>query len=90
MAEKEIGRVSDFFARPMVAGIKLSGEIKVGERVHFKGHTTDFAMTVASIQIDNRTVTEAKTGEEVGVKVPGRVRPGDAVFSELPGEHFQP
>ncbi len=88
MAEKEIGKVSDFFIRPMVAGIKLSGDIKVGERLHFKGHTTDFAMTVASMQIDNQNINEAKSGDEVGVKVPDRVRPGDTVFSEPGGEHF--
>ncbi|MBW1723602.1 MAG: translation elongation factor-like protein, partial [Deltaproteobacteria bacterium] len=30
MAEDEIGRVSDFFARPVVAGIDLTGSFKVG------------------------------------------------------------
>jgi len=81
MAEKEIGMVSDFFARPMVAGIKLTGNIKLGERLHFKGHTTDFTMTVASMQIDNKNITEAKNGQTVGIQVPDRVRPGDMVFS---------
>ena len=39
MPEVEIGRVSDFFARPVVAGITLSDTLKVGDKIHIKGHT---------------------------------------------------
>ena len=41
MPEVEIGGVSDFFARPVVAGIELTGTVKVGDRIHIIGHTTD-------------------------------------------------
>ena len=41
MAEEQIGTVSDFFARPVVAAIELTGELKVGDKIHVKGHTTD-------------------------------------------------
>jgi translation initiation factor IF-2 len=37
-------------------------------------------MTVASMQIDNKDVTEAKEGQSVGIKVPDRVRGGDTVY----------
>jgi len=80
MAETEIGKVSDFFAKPVVAGIDLSGGLTVGDKIHIKGHTTDLEMAVASMQIDNKSVTEAKNGQSVGIKVPDRVRPGDVVF----------
>jgi selenocysteine-specific translation elongation factor len=80
MPEKEIGKVSDFFARPVVAGIEMSGSIKVGDRIHIKGHTTDIEMTVDSMQINNANVTEAKAGDSVGIKVEDRVRRGDTVF----------
>jgi len=75
MPEVEIGHVSDFFARPVVAGITLTGTLKVGDKLHIKGHTTDVELTVASMQIQNTNVTEAKTGDAVGIKVPDRVRP---------------
>lgn len=78
--EVEVGVVSDFFARPVVAGLDLRGEIKVGDRIHIKGHTTDLDFTVASMQIDNKDVTEAKAGDSVGIKVPDRVRRGDTVY----------
>jgi translation initiation factor IF-2 len=80
MPETEIGKVMDFFARPVVAGIDISGSLKVGDKIHIKGHTTDLELTVNSMQIDNNNVTEAKKGQSVGIKVPERVRVGDTVY----------
>lgn len=80
MAEQEIGKVMDFFAHPVVAGIDITGTVKVGDTIHIKGHTTDIEMVVASMQIDNKNVDEAKKGESVGIKVPDRVRAGDTVY----------
>jgi len=80
MAEKEVGRVSDFFARPVVAGVELTGTLKVGDNIHIKGHTTDVEMVLESMQIDNVNVEEAKKGKSVGIKVPERVRPGDVIY----------
>ena len=80
MAEVVIGTVSDFFAKPMVAGIELAAPLKVGDTIHVKGHTTDIVMTVQSMQIDNVNVTEAKTGDAVGIKLADRARKGDTVF----------
>ena len=80
MPESEIGKVSDFFARPVVAGIELTGPIKVGDRVHIVGHTTDIEFTVDSMQVDNANVNEAKAGNSIGIKVSERVRRGDKVY----------
>ena len=80
MPEETIGTVSDFFAHPVVAGIELTAALKVGDKIRIKGHTTDLEMTVDSIQIDNASVTEAKKGDSIGVKVTERVRSGDTVY----------
>jgi translation elongation factor EF-1alpha len=80
MSEEEVGKVSDFFARPVVAGIDMTGTLKTGDRIHIKGHTTDMEMVIASMQIDNQTVLEAGRGDSVGIKVPDRVRAGDTVY----------
>jgi selenocysteine-specific translation elongation factor len=80
MAEKEVGKVSDFFAHVVVAGIDMTGTLKVGDKIHIKGHTTDIEMDVTSMQIENKNVTEAKKGKSVGIKAPERVRPGDIVY----------
>ncbi|MDH5781950.1 MAG: translation elongation factor-like protein [Dehalococcoidia bacterium] len=80
MPEEEIGKVSDFFARPVVAGIELTRTLKVGDKIHIKGHTTDMELTVDSMQINNVDVQEAKAGDSVGIKVAERVRRGDRVY----------
>ena len=80
MAEEvAIGSVSDFFARPVVAGVELTGVLKVGDRVHITGHTTDLDFVVESMQVNNQNVQEGKPGDSVGIKVPDRVRRGDQV-----------
>lgn len=80
MVEEAIGRVSDFFARPVVAGVKLTATLKVGDKIHIKGHTTDLEIIVDSMEINNVNVNEAKAGDSVGIKVPERVRRGDQVY----------
>jgi putative protease len=80
MPEKTIGKVEDFFSRPVVAGVDMTGTLKVGDKVHIMGHTTDIEMVIESMQIDNANVTKAKKGDSVGIKVPDRVRRGDTVY----------
>jgi putative protease len=80
MAEVEIGKVSDFFAKPVVAGIELSGTLKIGDKIHILGSTTDMEMPVESMQIDRVNITEGKPGDLVGIKIPDRVRRGDKVY----------
>ena len=80
MPEEAVGKVSDFFARPVVAGIELTAKIKIGDRLHIQGHTTDLEIEIDSMQINNVNVQEAKAGDSVGIKVPDRVRRGDTVY----------
>jgi translation elongation factor EF-1alpha len=83
MPEEAVGNVSDFFARPVVAGIEMLGTLKLGDKIHIAGHTTDIEMVIDSMQINNVNVTEAKPGDSVGVKVPDRVRRGDTVYKVI-------
>ncbi|TET37228.1 MAG: translation elongation factor-like protein [Dehalococcoidia bacterium] len=83
MTEEEIGRVSDFFAQPVVAGIDLTATLRVGDKIHIKGATTDMELTVESMQIQNVDVKEGKAGDAIGIKVPDRVRRGDRVYKVI-------
>jgi selenocysteine-specific translation elongation factor len=80
MPEIVIGKVTDFFAKPVVAGIEVTATVKVGDKLHIKGHTTDLEFVVNSMQIDNANVDQAKAGDMVGIKVGERVRHGDLVY----------
>lgn len=80
MPEEVSGKVTDFFARPVVAGIELTATVKLGDKIHIKGHTTDMELSVDSMQINNVDVKQAKAGDSVGIKVSERVRRGDIVY----------
>jgi putative protease len=80
MDEKEIGKVSSYFKNASVAAIILSGKLKVGDKIHIKGNTTDFKLKVGSMQIEQKKVSEAKSKDHIGIKVKDRVRPNDKVF----------
>jgi len=80
MEEREVGKVSTFFAKPGVAGIDLTEPVKVGDKLRISGHTTHVEFAVDSMQIHNVNVQEGKAGDSVGIKVPDRVRQGDRVY----------
>ena len=80
MPEEVIGKVSDFFARPVVAGIELTAALKLGDKIHIKGYTTDIEFIVNSMQINNVEVKGAEPGDSIGIKVSERVRGGDIVY----------
>jgi putative protease len=79
-AEKPIGKITHFFGKISVGIIKLTDTLRVGDRIHIKGHTSDFTQAISSLQIEHADVQEAKAGDEVGVKVDQHVREGDEVF----------
>ena len=80
MPEVEIGKISDFFAHPVVAGIELTATLKQGDKIHIKGHTTDMELNIDSMQIDNVNVAQANAGDAIGIKVTDRVRRGDTIY----------
>lgn len=81
MPEQKVGEVMKFFSKPGVAAIKITeGVLKVGDRLKFKGHTTDFEEQIQSMQIENQSVEKAEIGQLVGIKVKERVREKDLVY----------
>ena len=81
MPEEQVGVVVKFFSKPSVAAVEVMGSgMKKGDLLHYKGHTTDFNDAVQSLEVDNKTVEEAKAGDLVGIKVKERVRENDKVY----------
>ena len=81
MEEVAIGMVEKYFGKIGVAAIKItSGELKVGDTIHIKGHSTDFEQQVDSMQVEHQSVQTAGPGAEVGIKVKEKVHEKDTVF----------
>lgn len=80
-SEKEIGKVVHFYGQIEVGVIKLSNTLKVGDRIHVKGAHDDFDQKVESMQLDHKSVTQGKKGQEVAIKVNSAVHKNDKVLS---------
>ena len=84
MEEKEVGRITDYFAKINVAALEITGDgLQIGDSIHITGHTTDLQQTVDSMQIEKQSVSLAKKGDRVGIRVKDRVRPHDTVFKVI-------
>ena len=80
MSDEEVGRVDRYFRKVGVAALELTGDLSIVDRIRFSGATTDFEMDVDSMQINLNPVESAGSGDDVGIKVPERVRPNDKVL----------
>lgn len=79
----EVGRVTHFFNKISVAVIELKAPLSVGDRIIFKGPTTDFEQIVESMQIEHKNVPRAEAEQSIGLKVARRVREKDVVYKKL-------
>ncbi|MCW4051819.1 MAG: translation elongation factor-like protein [Candidatus Bathyarchaeota archaeon] len=76
----EVGNVTHYFTKAGVAVVELTDTLSVGDRILIKGITTDVEQTVNSMQIEHVNISKAEAGQNVGLKVDGRVREGDTVY----------
>ncbi|MFH1073214.1 MAG: hypothetical protein V1743_07340 [Nanoarchaeota archaeon] len=75
-----VGRITHYYDHIQVAVVEVLRQIKVGDRIRIKGHTTDFEMTVHSMQIEHESIPEAKKGDDIGMKVTGPVKEHDLIY----------
>lgn len=78
--EKEVGKITHWYDKLSVAVIKLSGSLKVGDKVKVKKGEEEFEETVSSIQLDHKDIATAKRDEEVAVKLSQKAKEGAVVF----------
>ncbi len=81
MAEKKVGIITHYYDKIRVAVVKITErDLKVGDTIHIKGHTSDFTQRIESMQVEHKDVVEAKVGEAVGLRVTDHARENDEVF----------
>jgi len=82
--EKQIGKVFSYFSKIGVAAIEITDDsLMLGDKIHFKGTTTDFEQEIDSMQIEGKDVQEVSSGKSVGIKVKDKVRPGDLIYKVI-------
>ncbi len=80
MADKEIGRVTNYFSRVGVAVFTLDAPLRIGDRIRIKGGDRDFEQTVESLQVEHQPIESARAGQEIALKVDQKVRVNDALY----------
>ena len=81
LLEERIGVVTHYYGHLSVAILRLeSGTLRVGDMIHFRGHTTDFSQRIGSLEIDHAPATEVGPNDDFGLKVDGHVREHDVVY----------
>lgn len=82
MAKELIGEVSHYFGKIGVAALKLTAELKVGDKISIEHRDGSAVLeqTVSSMQIDMKDVESAKAGEDVAIKVQSHVHEGNQVY----------
>ena len=78
---ERVGVVTHYYGQPSVAIVKLeSGSLRVGDTIHFKGHTSDFSQRIESLQVEHAAVSEVGPNDDFGIKVLQHVREHDVVY----------
>ena len=81
MTETKIGTITHYWNHLHVAGVTITdGELHTGDKIHIKGHTSDFEQTVGSMEIDHETIDVAHSGDEIGLYVVAHAREHDDVY----------
>ena len=80
MGVKLLGTVNHYYGKLSVAVLDLKEQLQVKDLVAFRGATTDFEQEIESMQVDHQNIEVAGGGQEVAVKVKGKVRTGDSVY----------
>jgi translation elongation factor EF-Tu-like GTPase len=81
MSEKPVGHVTHWFGRLGVAGVHVDqGDLRVGDRIHVVGATSDFGQRIRSMELEHNPVDTAHTGEDVGILVGVHARDHDVVY----------
>ena len=80
-----IGVVAHYFSHLSVAVLRLDqgATLRVGDRIHIRGHTTDFGQRVDSLQVEHQPVMEVGPTDDFGIKVIDHAREHDIVYKVL-------
>jgi translation elongation factor EF-1alpha len=80
MSEKEAGKVIHYYGKAMVAVVRLSGDVKLGDAIKIAKGDSESEQKVGSMQINHEPVEKGKKGDEVAIKVDVPAKEGAVVY----------
>ncbi len=83
MEKKIVGKIIHFYPKISVAVIELEDTLKVGDKISVEKGETTFEQVVDSMQIEHKSIEEAKKGESIGLKLKEQTKEGARVFIEM-------
>ena len=75
-----VGRVISYYQKLGVAGVSITRQISLNDKLLIKGNTTLFEMQLDSMELEKQSIATAQPESTVGIKVPGIVRRNDFVY----------
>lgn len=82
--KQDVGEVVNYYSQVNAAEIRLWNPLKVGDEIIVQGPTTgSIIQRVESMQIDHRDIFEAHKGQNVGILLTRKVRPGDIIYRRI-------
>ena len=79
-AKQEVGRITHYYPKILVAVVELKLPLAVGDKIQIVGTNTRLEQVVESMQIEHKAITSASSGQSIGLKVADRVRESDEVY----------
>ncbi len=80
---QEVGTIVHFFTKIGVAIVDLKEPLSVGDHILVKGPSTDFEMTVNSMQVEHKSIERAEAGQSIGLKIAQQAKEHDIVYKKL-------
>ncbi len=87
--EVDVGTVTHYYGHLSVAVLELTGELKLGDKIHITGHATNLIQRITSMEVDHHSVLWIKPGDHAAVKVVQPVHVHDRVYRVVE-EEFEP
>ncbi len=77
---QQIGKVVHYFDKAMVAVVKLTNKITVGDIIKVAYQEKEFSQKVESMEVNHEKVQSGKAGEEVAIKLDQESHEGAVVY----------
>lgn len=79
----KIGTITHYYDKIEVGVVQLdNGNLSVGDKIKIRDDETEFTQEVESLQVQHNKVTTIQKGDDAGLKLKQKVRPGAEILVE--------